>query len=80
MKRGVTVSRDLEKTSEKEGRKSTIGGLLGNLIHFDTKGLDFVMTAMFVVIFMEQWLKEKHHCRGFFHLSFSTTKDRHRSI
>lgn len=40
---------------------ATIGGLLGNLIHFDTKGLDFVMTAMFVVIFMEQWLKEKHH-------------------
>ena len=23
--------------------------------------LDFVMTAMFVVIFMDQWLKEKHH-------------------
>lgn len=40
---------------------ATIGGLLGNLIHFDTKGLDFVMTAMFVVIFMEQWLKEKRH-------------------
>lgn len=40
---------------------ATIGGLLGNLIHFDTKGLDFVMTAMFVVIFMEQWLKEERH-------------------
>ncbi len=38
-----------------------VGGLLGGLIKFDTKGLDFVMTAMFVVIFMEQWLKEKHH-------------------
>lgn len=40
---------------------ATIGGLLGSLIQFDTEGLDFVMTAMFVVIFMEQWLKEKHH-------------------
>ena len=40
---------------------ATIGGLLGSLIHFDTTGLDFVMTAMFVVIFMEQWRKEKHH-------------------
>ncbi len=40
---------------------STIGGLLGGLIEFDTKGLDFVMTAMFVVIFIEQWIKEKHH-------------------
>ncbi|MBP3649532.1 MAG: AzlC family ABC transporter permease [Clostridia bacterium] len=40
---------------------ATIGGLLGSLITFDTKGLDFVMTAMFVVIFLEQWLKEKQH-------------------
>lgn len=40
---------------------ATIGGLLGSLIHFDTTGLDFIMTAMFVVIFMEQWMKEKHH-------------------
>lgn len=40
---------------------SAIGGLLGSLITFDTKGLDFVMTAMFVVIFLEQWAKEKHH-------------------
>lgn len=40
---------------------ATIGGLLGGLIRFDTTGLDFVMTAMFVVIFMEQWMKEKRH-------------------
>lgn len=38
-----------------------VGGLVGNLIHFNTEGLDFVMTAMFVVIFLEQWLKEKQH-------------------
>lgn len=24
-------------------------------------GLDFAMTALFVVIFLDQWLKEKHH-------------------
>lgn len=40
---------------------SLIGGLAGNLIHFNTEGLSFVMTAMFVVIFLDQWLKEKHH-------------------
>lgn len=40
---------------------ATLGGLLGSLIHFNTNGLDFVMTAMFIVIFLEQWLKEKHH-------------------
>lgn len=40
---------------------STIGGIAGSLISFDTEGLDFVMTAMFTVIFLEQWLKEKKH-------------------
>ena len=40
---------------------ATIGGLLGSLISFNTQGLDFVMTAMFVVIFLEQWLKERQH-------------------
>lgn len=40
---------------------STLGGLLGSLITFNTEGLDFVMTAMFVVIFLEQWLKDKNH-------------------
>lgn len=37
------------------------GGLLGNVIHFNTTGLGFVMTTMFLVIFLEQLLKEKHH-------------------
>lgn len=40
---------------------ATLGGIFGSLIHFNTEGLDFVMTAMFVVIFMEQWMKEKNH-------------------
>jgi len=40
---------------------STLGGLLGAVLSFDTEGLDFVMTAMFVVIFLEQWNKEKRH-------------------
>ena len=34
---------------------------MGGLIRFNTEGLDFVMTAMFVVIFLEQWRKEKRH-------------------
>lgn len=40
---------------------ATLGGLFGSLISFNTEGLDFVMTAMFVVILLEQWLKEKNH-------------------
>ena len=40
---------------------ATIGGIFGSFIPFDTKGLEFVMTALFVVIFLENWLKEKEH-------------------
>jgi len=40
---------------------STLGGLLGQFLKFNTEGLEFVMTAMFTVIFLEQWLKEKKH-------------------
>ena len=40
---------------------ATLGGIFGSLIRFDTEGLEFVMTAMFVVIFLEQWLKENDH-------------------
>lgn len=40
---------------------STFGGFLGSYIKFDTGGIEFAMTAMFVVIFIEQWLKEKNH-------------------
>lgn len=38
-----------------------VGGLVGGLFPFDTTGLDFVMTAMFVVIFLEECRKEKLH-------------------
>jgi 4-azaleucine resistance transporter AzlC len=34
---------------------SAIGGLLGYMVSFNTKGLDFVLTALFVVIFIGQW-------------------------
>lgn len=40
---------------------ATLGGIIGSLFTFDTSNISFVMTAMFVVIFLEQWLKEKNH-------------------
>lgn len=40
---------------------ATIGGLAGSLLTFNTEGLEFVMTAMFVVIFLGQWDKEEKH-------------------
>jgi 4-azaleucine resistance transporter AzlC len=38
---------------------SLIGSLAGRFITFDTRGIDFSMTALFVVIFTEQWLRAK---------------------
>lgn len=40
---------------------ATLGGIFGNLVTFDTTGIDFVMTALFLVIFLEQWLSQKQH-------------------
>lgn len=40
---------------------AALGGIFGSLIRFNTEGLEFAMTAMFVVIFIEQWRKEKNH-------------------
>ena len=50
---------------------STLGGIFGGLIRFDTQGLDFVMTAMFVVIFLEQWLKDRDHTSALVGLAVS---------
>lgn len=50
---------------------STLGGIFGSFINFDTTGIDFVMTAMFVVIFLEQWLKEKTHISSVLGLGIS---------
>ncbi len=39
---------------------SMIGGLAGTLIPFNSKGIDFAMTALFIVIFVEQWMEKKN--------------------
>lgn len=40
---------------------ATLGGICGEFITFDTTGIDFVMTALFIVIFMNQFEKETDH-------------------
>lgn len=40
---------------------ATLGALLGYVIHFDTTGIEFVMTALFVVMFINQWEETKGH-------------------
>ena len=50
---------------------ATLGGLFGSLIPFNTEGLEFVLTAMFVVIFLDQWLKEENHTSAILGLALS---------
>lgn len=39
---------------------SGIGALLGNILPFSTEGIDFAMTALFVVIMTEQWMEKQN--------------------
>ena len=50
---------------------STLGGISGSFLSFNTKRLDFVMTAMFVVIFLENWLNEQEHTSSLLGLGIS---------
>lgn len=45
---------------------SLAGGIFGSFITFNTKGLDFVMTAMFITILMNQWLQDGDRAKDFF--------------
>lgn len=40
---------------------SLLGSLLGQIIPFDVTGIDFSLTALFVTVFIEQWLSTKDH-------------------
>lgn len=40
---------------------SLCGAIFGSLVSLDLKGIDFVMTALFIVIFVEQWEESKDH-------------------
>lgn len=41
-----------------------LGGMLGNVLHFNTEGLDFVLTALFVVLFLDQWKVKENRVAG----------------
>ena len=40
---------------------SVIGALLGSVIPFSVEGIDFALTALFITIFVEQWLSTRRH-------------------
>lgn len=40
---------------------SILGGVLGQVIPFELKGIDFCMTALFITIFIDQWRSYQTH-------------------
>ncbi len=40
---------------------STLGALIGKVIHIEATGIEFVMTALFVVMFINQWEDTENH-------------------
>ena len=49
----------------------TVGALLGGLQCFESKGMEFAMTALFVTIFVDQWLENKNLFPALFGLAVS---------
>lgn len=47
----------------------TLGTIIGDIFTFNTKGLDFVLTSLFVVIFLNQWKATQNHLPVFLALS-----------
>ena len=38
-----------------------IGSVLGQVLKFDSRGIDFALTALFVSICVDQWLSSENH-------------------
>ncbi len=39
----------------------TLGAVFGSNVTFNSEGIDFVLTALFLTIFVEQWMSSKDH-------------------
>lgn len=40
---------------------SVLGAVVGTLVRFNSEGIDFALTALFLTVFLEQWLTTKRH-------------------
>ena len=40
---------------------SVLGALAGTVLQFNSEGIDFALTALFLVVFTEQWLSARRH-------------------
>ncbi len=51
---------------------SAVGGIIGQLIPYDLTGIDFCMTALFVILFIDQWEQAEDHKPAIVGLSIAT--------
>lgn len=51
---------------------SVIGAVAGTLLPISSEGIDFAMTALFVVIFIEQWLDKKNRIPAIIGVTMAT--------
>ncbi len=40
---------------------SVLGSLIGSVLPFSTEGIEFSLTALFLTVFTDQWIKTKNH-------------------
>ena len=40
---------------------SVLGAVVGSMVSFNSQGIDFALTALFLTVFIEQWLSSKDH-------------------
>lgn len=40
---------------------SVLGAVVGSVVKFNSEGIDFALTALFLTVFIEQWLTSKKH-------------------
>ena len=40
---------------------SVLGAFMGSVVKFNSEGIDFALTALFLTVFIEQWISTKKH-------------------
>ena len=40
---------------------SVLGAFMGSIVKFNSEGIDFALTALFLTVFIEQWISTKKH-------------------
>ncbi|MBE6870459.1 MAG: branched-chain amino acid transporter AzlC [Ruminococcaceae bacterium] len=50
---------------------SLLGAAVGSLVKFNSEGIDFALTALFLTVFIEQWLSTKKHSPAIIGVSVS---------